>query len=264
MRITNNKLLVLFHLLVFTSCEKVLDIDIKDADKKYVIEGTITNVTGQPAEVKISQTKNFDQSNAVEGISSATVSIQVNNGTTYSLTETAPGVYTSPAFTGVPGNTYHLRVNINGELISATSTMPLQTVTLDTLKVDNFSLGGNSAKLVIPNYQDPIGIGNSYRFVQYTNNVLVKKVFVQNDAQSDGLRSTRPLRDNDSDLKSGDIVRIDMLSIDPAVYTYWFSLEQAATGNGSATPANPVSNLSGNVLGYFSAHSVSSKTIVVP
>ena len=60
-----------------------------------------------------------------------------------------------------------------------------------------------------------------------------------------GLRITTPLINMDGDLKAGDVVRVDMLCIDENVYKYWYSLDQAATGNSSVTPANPVSNLSG-------------------
>ncbi|HKZ66576.1 MAG TPA: hypothetical protein VJ111_09490, partial [Chitinophagaceae bacterium] len=69
----------------------------------------------------------------------------------------------------------------------------------------------------------------------------------------------------DEDIKSGDTVKLDMLCIDPAVYKYWYSVNQSATGNSqSASPANPVSNISGGALGYFSAHTIQTKTLLVP
>src|ERR1041384_7041793 len=46
--------------LVAASCEKVIDIDLNTADKKYVIEGNLTDKPGT-ARVLISQTKNFDE-----------------------------------------------------------------------------------------------------------------------------------------------------------------------------------------------------------
>ena len=54
-----------------------------------------------------------------------------------------------------------------------------------------------------------------------------------------------------------------MQNIDPVVYKYWFSLSQNATGETqSASPANPVSNIKGGALGYFSAHTISTKSII--
>jgi hypothetical protein len=247
------------------SCEKVIDVELNESDKKYVIEGTISNISGTPAEVRLSETKAFNDQNNFNGISGATVTIQVSGGTTYTLTQTAQGIYRSSAFTGTPGTTYNLSVSINGNTFTATSTMPQQLVTLDTLTVSTFAFGGNSSRIVSPAYKDPIGLGNSYRLIQYVNSTLVKRVFVQNDELSDGLTITRPMINPDSDVSPGNLVKVDLLCIDPNVYKYWYSLDQASTGtNQNATPANPVSNINGGALGYFSAHSVTSKTIVVP
>lgn len=266
-----NKLFSLLGLIVIlflTSCEKVIDVEFNEGDKKYVIEAVVSDVAGQPAEVRISQTKAFNENNNFNGISGAVVTIQVNNGATYSLSQTSAGIYTSSAFTGVPGTTYALKVVIGSSEFTSVCTMPLRLVPLDTVTVDNFAFGGNASKIVVPSYQDPAGKGNSYRFVQYINGVQVKQIFVTNDDISDGLRSTRPLANpantDSEELKTGDIARVDMFCIDPAVYTYWYSLDQAATGNSTATPANPVTNIKGGALGYFSAHSVSTKTIRVP
>jgi hypothetical protein len=249
---------------MLSSCEKIIDVDFDEAAKKYVVEGNITNIAGLPAEVKISQTKKFEDDNNFNGISGATVTIQVNNASMYNLPEVSTGVYKTSSFTGVPGSSYKLFVTVNGTVFTATSVMPLQIVNLDTLTVTDLAFGGSSSKTIAPSYSDPAGLGNSYRFIQYINGVQVKKVFVQNDELSDGLRITRPMVNQDGDIKSGDILKVDMQCIDAGVYKYWYSLDQASTGNSNATPANPVSNIAGSALGYFSAHSVKSKTIVIP
>jgi hypothetical protein len=249
----------------FASCEKVIEVNLEETEKKYVIEGSLSNVLSEAAEVRISQTKSFDSDNDFNGISGATVNIQVNNGSVFNLTETATGIYKNTGLVGMPGSTYTLTVIINGKPFSAISTMPAELVTLDTLTVENFAFGGSESKTIYPSYQDPLGPGNSYRFVQYANGTQVKAVFVQNDNLNDGRRVSRPLLNRDSDLKQNDFVRVDMYCIDPNVYKYWYSLEQSATGeNQSATPANPVTNITGGALGYFSAHSVSSKSITIP
>jgi Domain of unknown function (DUF4249) len=249
----------------FASCEKVIDVSLTAAEVKYVIEGTVSNIASQPPTVLLSQTKKFEDNNVFTGISGAIVTIQVNNDTIYSLTEVSTGVYKTEAFIGVPGGRYTLSVSINGSTYTSISVMPAQLVSLDALTVDDLAFGGSNTKTIAPDYLDPVGLGNSYRFIQYANGIQVKKVIVQNDDLSDGLRITRPLVNTDGDLKTGDFVKVDMLCIDPQVYRYWYSLDQAATGaNQSATPANPVSNINGGAIGYFSAHSISSHTIVIP
>jgi len=231
-------------IVLCSSCEKVISVDLNESEKKYVIEGEVSNVPATESTVKISQTKKFDDENTFVGIGGATVTIQVNGGTIYNLPETSTGIYTTTDFTGVPGSEYKLTVSINGTVFTATSKMPSQLVSLDTITVEDFSFG-EIKKIMQPDYKDPLGLGNSYRFVEYANGVQVRHVFVQDDEVSDGLRITTPLINPDSDLETGDVVKVDMLCIDENVYKYWYSLDQAATGNSSVTPANPVSNISG-------------------
>lgn len=251
-------------IVLCSSCEKVIDIDYNESEVKYVIEGEVSNIPAAGNTVKISQTKKFEDENTFVGIGGATVTIQVNNDTIYTLPETSVGIYTTTAFTGTPGSVYKLTVSLSGTVFTATSQMPSQIVSLDTLTIVDFTFGGSDTKTIQPDYLDPSGLGNSYRFIEYANGVQVKRVFVQNDDLSDGLRITRPLIDQDGDLKTGDVVKVDMLCIDENVYKYWYSLDQASTGSSMVTPANPVSNINGGALGYFSAHSVTSKTIVIP
>ena len=55
-----------------------------------------------------------------------------------------------------------------------------------------------------------------------------------------------------------------MQSIDKANYTYWYSMRTGG-GQGSgnaAAPSNPISNIEGGALGYFSAHTVVRRWVV--
>ncbi len=66
-------------------------------------------------------------------------------------------------------------------------------------------------------------------------------------------------------VRSKDTVMVEMRCIDKAVYDYFYSLDQISSTNGnSATPANPVSNILGGALGYFSAHTVRKVAAVIP
>ena len=69
--------------------------------------------------------------------------------------------------------------------------------------------------------------------------------------------------DEEDELEEGDVVTVEMHSVDQSIYDYFFSLEQTIEQS-AATPANPVSNIQGGALGYFSAHTVQTKTTVVP
>lgn len=262
------KLLYVLLWWICTACEKVIEVDLNDTDNKMVIEGVITNQPGT-CMVLLSHTKNFDEDNSFAGISGATVQITEESGSATLLTETGAGIYEAPALTGKSGATYHLQVTLNGTQFTATSTMP-QPVNMDTIFVTDETIFGNTRKLVNVQFKDPAAAGNNYRFIQLVNGLKEQEIFIRNDEFFNGNRIATKLRypgDDDNKIESSDRVKIDMLCIDPDVYKYWYSLQRSATGGGgnmAATPANPVTNIMGGALGYFSAHTLQSKTILVP
>lgn len=262
-------LYILFIAIFTTSCERVIDIDLNSVEKKYVIEGNVTNEPGVTTTVSITQTKDFSEDNNFPGVTGATVTIS-DNGTPVTLTETSTGIYTTTAIQGRVGHTYQLKVVLGDREFSATSTMPVQ-VPFDNLFVSEEMLFGDLRKFANVSFTDPVGKGNAYRFIQYVNGLKEKSYFVRDDDLQDGKSGDRRLfffNDNDDerrDIKSGDLLKVTMQCIDYPMYRYWYSLDAAATGsNQQATPANPVSNLKGNVLGYFSAHTVQSREMRVP
>lgn len=260
---------IIASIITLSSCEKVIDIDLNNAEKKYVIEGNITDLAG--SKVVISQTIDYDQDNNFPRISGAVVSITESGGTTTVLTETSAGVYDAPALNGIPGKTYTLTVNISGQLFSAVCKMPLK-VNLDSIYVTDELLFGETQKIVNTDFIDPPGLGNSYRFFQTVNGNKEKIIIIRNDEYADNKKVTTQLfyfddeDDNDSTkIKSGDNIEVELQCIDPVMYKYWYSMYRSALGNsGQATPANPVSNMPEGALGYFSAHTTQTKTMIVP
>jgi hypothetical protein len=86
-----------------SSCEKVIDIDLKDSDNKLVIEGKINNL-GE-CTVKLSQVKNYDQDNEFPSVNDAIVVIFDNNGNLDTLEQDTSGLYYSEEIIGTPGVT---------------------------------------------------------------------------------------------------------------------------------------------------------------
>jgi len=260
------RLVFCFSLLSFCSCQKVIELNLHDADIKYVVEGVITNEPGV-CRVNLTQSKPFYENNQFPGISGAIVTVK-DNDDEFSLPETQPGVYETTLLNGTPGHTYKLSVSLDNNVFTATSKMPLP-VSLDTIYVSNGPFG--EFKFATVGYSDPPGVSNSYRFVQYLNGVKDPAIFWQNDEFTDGqtvliqLDTGVDKKDDPRNIKSGDTVMIEMLGIDDAVYKYWYSLHfNGGDGGNIATPANPVTNVTGGALGYFSAQTIDRKSVVVP
>jgi uncharacterized protein DUF4249 len=253
--------------LVFCACQKVINVKLTPGASEYVIEGIITDQPGY-CTVSISQTKNFSSDNTFPGVSGANVTVE-NSGVVTMLTETGTGsgVYSTSTINGQPGKTYNLTVGIGGSIFKASSTMP-GPVGPDSIYVSKSLTSNDHYATVV--YQDPAGIKNYYRWVQYVNGNKEKTIFIMDDEFNDGLLVTNQLNfynDNDDSRRNigfgGDTVKISMFCIDSAVYKYWSSLQQSGTGSGnSASPANPVSNIQGGCLGYFSAQTIRTKTMI--
>lgn len=253
--------------VALSSCTEVIDIDLNNAEKKYVIEGTITDKAGG-CRVLITQTKNFDENNNFPGVGGAAVTITDNAGNATALMETSAGVYEAPLLVAVAGATYTMHVTIDTASFTASSMMPVR-VPFDSLYITDETLFGGNWKLANVEYNDPPGKGNGYLFVQRVNGVKTKQIYTTNDDITDGNHQSiklylQPNTEDEDKLKTGDSVQVEMICLDAAMYKYWYSAGQSSTGSSqSASPANPVSNIQGNALGYFSAQAVEKKAVRV-
>jgi hypothetical protein len=260
-------------LLSLTSCKKVIDYDLNTTDPKVIIEAEITDQT-DGFSVKIAKTVNFSQANNYPAVLGATVTVSDNKGESYTLLETKDGLYTLKGAKGVSGKTYTLKVVAEGKTYTASSTMPKA---LDLLRVEvnenNFpgAGGGPGSKdtsyVYLPVFFDPADVANNYVFFLYVNGKKDKgfdNVF--NDNIINGVRNQRPIiGSSDFKVTAKDVVTVEMMCVDKGVYDYFYSLSQiTSSNNNSATPTNPVSNIKGGALGYFSAHTVRKANAIVP
>jgi len=255
--------LLVFSTLIYSSCEDIIDVDLNDAAPRLVIEGNISNKTDTQG-VWISTSAAIGSLNVFPGVSGATVAVTDNRGAEFIFRERAPGIYSSRRLRGQPGTTYTLKVTYNGNIYSATSTMP-QAVSIDSLGFNTTKVFNNERKSIQLLFRDPAGVKNYYRFVLSVNGIKSNSIFVFDDDFNDGNKVTRELFDFDVDLESGDKANIEMQCIDQPVFKYWEGLSQNRNrGGASTTPANPVSNISNGALGYFSARTEQKEIVSIP
>jgi hypothetical protein len=266
MNITNFKYYIsaLLLVLITASCTKVIDLKLRNNTGQLVIEANITNITGSQY-VKLSQNVAFTSTNSYPAVSGATVAVSDDKGNNYQFTEGPTGTYSYSPMVGIPGRTYTLSVLSNVKNYTASSTMP-QVVILDSITAKNSEFNSSKhRKEITIHLQDPAGISNQYRLIMYVNGAQVKSIFAFNDSFTDGRYVNIDLRQQDIDIYSGDTVTVEMQCVDKPMYTYWFTLMQQQGNNpgGGVTPSNPPTNITPICLGYFSAHTTQSKTIVV-
>ncbi len=246
-------IIVLFAL--FTSCEKEIELDLKNSGSKIVVEGVISNDSSTQT-IKISRSVAFYDPNDYPAVSGAAVQVSENGGTPITFTETSPGIYQATGFTGVPGRTYSLSMSIEGKTYTSSSTMPLEVpFTGITYEENVFTQpGGEKSYVVTPVFDDPAADENYYRFNLYINDVKDNKTIVTlNDVLINGETNTFGFTsyDDDNEINAGETVKIEMFGIDKNVYNYFYVLQQ--NSDSQNTPNNPESNITNGVLGYFSA-----------
>lgn len=256
---------VLLAGIMLISCQKVIDIKTDKAAAKYVIEGNLSDFAND-CQVRITKLVNFSESNVPPVVTNAVVTIEEDGSRKTELLQTSPGVYESQVLRARAGSTYRLLVQIGTETFTSTVQVP-EKVPFDSLYVADFYGFGRTRKLAYVTFQDPPGVKNYYRFIQYKSSIKNSNLFILNDEFSDGRKiNTFLIYFDTSDnqrIDAGDIITVEMQCIAPSVYTFFSSLSQNSTGgNESVAPDNPVSNTTGGAIGYFNAFIKQQKTVI--
>lgn len=250
---------IIFINTLLSSCTKVIDANLGESPALLVIEGAVPD-SAKPW-VRVTRLIDVDRDNDFPGVTGAVVTITDDAGNTTQLQQSAQGTYFGNDIIGTPGRTYNLRVELDGKVYTATSTMP-QKVYIDSLYESNFGFGAGSDFATFT-YTDPEGFGGNYRAVLWHNDTLKTDIFIEDDKYSDGNSREAVLFSDDYELKPGDQYTVQLQSIDRPVYEYFNVLQEVDGSSGLASPANPASNITGGALGYFSAYAAYTVTKTV-
>jgi len=255
--------LIAFTLLVFnTSCEKVILIELNEADQKIVVDAIVSNDSVQNY-VILSKSGGFYQNNDFQAISDALVTITDDGGAVYILNESAPGYYSNPTLIGQLKTTYNLEVVTGNQTITASAYLP-DTTHLDSLSYFWNSGGfGDPAWFVLMHWSDKELEENFYRFKATINGDKDNQISLLDDLLVNGVETQYPLFDVEVD--TFDILKVEFIEIDKGTYNYLKVLGEIASGDNatSAAPGNPVSNLNGDAIGFFGAYAITNGFIVI-
>ena len=251
------KSMVVFLILVafsvcLASCEKVIHLDLNNTSPRVVIQANIYDHSG-PYYVKISKTVNFEESGIYPPVTGAHVEISDNVGQTEVLSESSSGTYVTSDLRGIPGHTYQLTVKTSDGTYNANSKMPYP-VEMDSIYFSASPFSGD--KVTTVRFTDPPFTVNYYRLVYFVNKKQQKPFYILDDELYQGapIRFSLMSRGSDINLASGDDVTVWLESIDIGAFDYFRTV--ATDGGQSASPSNPVSNISNGALGYFNACTV--------
>jgi hypothetical protein len=260
------KILPLIILSVsFFSCQKVIDINLNDSDPKTVIEAKLHEGENDFV-VKISETINYFEPEQIPAIKDAKVTLTDASGNATILTNNNDGTYTAENYNAVANQSYSLKVELaNGVVHTASSFMPKVIQVLDVLFIyEEATAFGAEGFVPYCVFQDPANEENFYRLILSVNGIAkdgLNDMFLFDDKLVAGNLITIPLFSER--LSLNDTVTMELVSMDKKTYIYLTTLQQTLNSGNSAAPANPNTNLTGDVLGYFGAFSSSSQTKII-
>jgi hypothetical protein len=267
-------IVLILAVVVATSCQKVVVLDLNTAETQLVIEGNITSNPGQPQTVFVSTSGSFYTGEGIEAVGDALVVLKDEEGNSQTLEMYTPGVYFTYDFPVKENITYSIEVTRNGEVYTGSEEFPVKK-TIDSLSyVVNEGLfgdgglneDGDTTYNIFCTFQDPAETLDYYRFYVYLDDSLVQagfgSYFVTDDELFNG--QLYSLEIIGSGAIKGNDVRVEMQSIGANTFRYYVGLNDLLSGGGmGSTPYNPISNLNNNALGYFGAYVSDTQTILI-
>ncbi|HET6559859.1 MAG TPA: DUF4249 domain-containing protein [Prolixibacteraceae bacterium] len=257
---------ILLMLFASTSCEEVMDVELKDFKEVIVIEALMASGES-PFTVKISKTTPYFNAPSGNPVSGAIVSVKTDKGNVKFFTESKPGLYELHKTHALPGFWYTMEVEYEGVKYTARSYMHemVQIGDLGFTYFDGFGIFDSGYK-VNTFIRDPVGIENYYRLKYFVNGKVhtgLGNFSLYSDQLFDG--KAIGLGQRSVVFKKTDTLTIELQSIDKATYDYFSTLESISGLDvlQSVSPSNPISNFDNGALGYFSAYTTDSKTVVI-
>ena len=268
-----NRFLICAAIITLTSCQDVIELELENVSPRLVIEANISDQAG-PYTVTLSETGDFYLSNDFPAVHAEVVILSDENGNRDTLKEVKPGSYQTTFIQGVRGVIYTLEVKYKGTSYMASSRIPDQIISIDSLYTEFLeeSILQDEGYYASIYAQDLPNVENYYRYKVFVNGEVYifdedtdeeeedDNLYLDQDKFFDGQYYNITFPQN---LKLGDSVSVELYNINKASYDYYKTLIEAIGASGVAAPSNPISNFNNNALGNFNAYVFSRKTVRV-
>jgi len=280
------KIIVLFiGVLGIVACERIVDLEIPSGEPKVVVEGQITSAL-EPWSIRLTSSKPYFDQGELTFITDAAVLITGTDGSNVTLNYTDSGYYESLSPQQcVPGETYTLTIDYDGEKYTASEEAPLaypiDTIASYYLPEDNGFI--EKGYYVFIQGKERPEQGDYYLFNAYRNDTLQEDFGALLD--SDEFGSVSFLNENFDiynileelslgktprpfpfTVEPGDTIKVEQLAISEQFFNYIFDTGAQLGRSGTPfdpPPANPNNNVSNGALGYFSVVHLEEAQIVV-
>ncbi len=258
-------LYLLGFIALITSCQKVIDVDLNDANPVPVLEANYF-ANDSTLRLQANFTSNYFGSDAPQSIDNALVTIVDQFGAMTTVPFMSNGYYELSGYAPQFNTTYTLSLTHNGTTYTSSCFLPDTITQLEPTYdfLPNGFFGSGPGYFLNLRYDDPAGLGDHTMAIYTYNDTVafgVGEYMLNDDQLIDGNTLERPFPGRF--FLQGDSVVIDLRTIDPKVSEYYEQLTALSDPN-SAAPANPDVLWTNDALGYFNCYGSSYRTILLP
>jgi hypothetical protein len=225
-----------------------VEVDLETAEPKLVIDASIDwikGTTGNKQKIKLSTTTGY-YSPTFPTVSGADIIITNSANTVFSFKETpGTGEYICSNFHPVIGETYTLKVVLNGEIYTANETcIAVSNIGNNITQNNAGGFGGDEVEITYY-YQDN---GNEENYYLHRITSPVSK-FPDYKAKNDENSQGKLMQEyfSDKELKAGDLIDIRLYGISKRYYDYFRKL-LAASGAGTGPFQTTPGSVRGNII----------------
>ena len=247
MKLLPTIIVISFGLFV-TGCEKVITADLKEAPPRLVIDASIDwvkNTAGNEQKIVLSTTTGY-YSPEFPSVSGAVITVTNSSNTVFEFVETpGTGKYICSNFLPVIGQTYNLKIVLNGETYTASETFTAVPKIEDN--IDQNDKGGEAGDEIEITfyYKDDASQANSYLNSIAQPHSPFPELEVEDDEHADGNLMQESF--SHEKLKAGDKIDFKLYGISKSYYNYMFKLILATGNDGNPFPTTP-SAVRGNII----------------
>lgn len=257
------KLLLFLSIILFASCEEVVNVDLSTAAPRLVIEASINwkkGTSGNVQTIKLSTTTGYYQ-NEIPKVTGATVFVTNSSNTVFNFIEetspnTSTGKYTCNNFSPVIDETYFLTILYNGQTYTASEKLLATPSITDVEQRNDLGFNGNEIGIKV-NFNDIQNQSNFYLFRFDTTINAFAEYQTLKDEFSQG--NTISALYSNKGLVPGNTINLTIYGASEMYYNYMNLLLGNANAAGPfQTPPTKVrgniinqSNFNNYALGYF-------------
>ncbi|RZM26855.1 MAG: DUF4249 domain-containing protein [Pedobacter sp.] len=242
------KIIILSVALFVTGCEKAINVPLKSALPRLVIDASIDwikTTEGNEQKIILSTTTGY-YSAEFPSVSGAVITVTNSSNTVFNFVETpGTGKYICSNFLPVLGQTYHLKIVLNGETYTASETFTaVPKIEDDIVQNDKGGEIGDEIEITF-RYKDDASQANYYLTSIIQPHSPFPELEVEDDEQSNGNFMQESF--SHEKLKVGGQINIKLYGLSKSYYSYMYKLILASGNDGNPFPTIP-SAVRGNII----------------